>query len=129
MILPGDDNKTLPKIVYEEIEGNITISGRSISNHANEYFGEFLVYFNDCMSKNPTDLLINIDLEYFNTQTARMMMNFLKDVKKIHEKGFKVKVLWFVDNGDEDLMEAGHDFQSIIKLDFEFIEKPEEEDL
>jgi hypothetical protein len=41
---------------------------------------------------------------------------------KAIENGSATKVIWKVDEGDEDMMEAGEDYAAIVKVPFEFIE-------
>ena len=42
----------------------------------------------------------------------------LKILSTITEKGFKVNVDWFYEEDDEDMLEAGEDYQAIIRLPF-----------
>lgn len=125
MILEGNSVNTLPKIVYEEMNGTISISGRSISTDANKYFLIFLNYLDDCLQKKPMNLKIDIDLEYFNTITARELINFFNIVKKVKKEDFEITINWYADYDDEDMFDAGEDFQSLTKLKFNVIEKPE----
>jgi hypothetical protein len=125
MILPGNERNTLPKIIFEEMKGTIIIRGRSISSEVPYYFKEFLTYLEDCLLKNPMNLEIDIDLEYFSTETARELMRFFKIVKIVKEKNFEININWFIEGGDEDLRQAGEDYQDITKLNFNIIEKTE----
>lgn len=123
MILPGNSSNTLPKIIFEEIDGIVTIEGRSISASTKEYLTEFLRYFKECMETNPTNLTICIDLQYFNTTTTKMLVDFLAIVKTIRDKGFKTIVNWFVDSNDEDMLETVFDFQVVSGLEIKILEK------
>ena len=42
MILPGNLEHTLPKVVYDEIAGTIDIKGKCVSPDVETYFIEFL---------------------------------------------------------------------------------------
>jgi len=125
MILPGNETNTLPKINYDEMAGTVKIEGRSISSDAEIYFNEFLPYFEDCIKRNPMDLILNLDLEYFNTKTSKILMSFFNIAKTVENKGFTVKVNWYYEEGDEDMQDAGDDYESLTKLDFNIIQKPE----
>ena len=41
--------------------------------------------------------------------------------EELTEKGTDVKVRWFYPQDDEDLQEAGEDFESMVELNFEFV--------
>jgi len=125
MILSGNETNTLPKINYDEMAGTVKIEGRSISSDAEIYFNEFLPYFEDCIKRNPMDLILNLDLEYFNTKTSKILMSFFNIAKTVENKGFTVKVNWYYEEGDEDMQDAGDDYESLTKLDFNIIQKPE----
>jgi len=126
MILPGNETHTLPIIVYDEMKGKIKIKGRSISNEVEQYWGEFLPYLQDCAKKNPTNMDITIELEYFSTKTSKILMTFFGIIKdEIVECGFDATINWTVEEGDEDMLETAQDYESLTDLKFNIIEKPE----
>jgi hypothetical protein len=124
MILPGNEANTLPKIEYDELNGTVSMTGRSISPEVNHYFAKFLPYFTECIAKDPRDLKIDINLEYFNTSTAKQLIELFKIAKKIKDDDFNVIINWYVDGDDEDMFEAGFDYQTLTGLEFNIIEKP-----
>jgi hypothetical protein len=123
MILNSNEANTLPIIEYDELKGEVKISGRSVSVEVNDYFEKFLEYFENYIFKNPTDLNITFEFEYFNTQTVRMIIKFLKNAKKVEESNYKVSVRWIVEEDDEDMIDAGIDFEGVVGIDFNFIYK------
>jgi SiaC family regulatory phosphoprotein len=126
MILPGNDTHTLPTIIFEEIKGTLSVKGRSISPNAEEYFADFLEYFNECITKNPMNLTIDMDLEYFSTRSARALIKMFDVARKVKDKGFIVIVNWYYEEGDESMKESGEDYAYVSKLkNFNLIEKPE----
>ncbi len=125
MILIGNQSKTLPKIIFEETEGTLKLSGRSISPEIESYFGEFLSYLNEYLTKNPMDLKIDVDFEYFNTKTSKLLLMMFDTIKKVEEFGFRVIVDWYYEWDDDDMAEAGGDYESLTGMKFNFIEKPE----
>lgn len=126
MILPGNESHTLPVIIYDEIKGSIEMTGRSISSEVEEYFNVFIPYLKDCLEKNPTDLKIKFELEYFNTKTAKILMEFFKIVnEKVIQKGFSTDIKWVIEVGDEDLIETVDDFECLTKLKMKIETKEE----
>jgi len=125
MILPGNEAKTLPKIVYEEMKGTVLIQGRSIATTAEEYFDEFVPYFKHCVEKKPMDLTMDIDLEYFNTKSSRIFVEIFEIAKTVEEHNHKVTVNWYYEEGDENMLDSGADYEYVSKLKFNYIKKPE----
>ena len=55
------------------------------------------------------------------------MIKMLDTLKKVVETGFKVDVTWFYEADDEDMYDAGLDYEELSKLKFNFVEKPSTE--
>ena len=49
-------------------------------------------------------------------------MSKFKKLELIHKKGNPVEVNWYYEEDDEDMFEAGEDYQSIIRVPFKMIE-------
>ncbi len=43
----------------------------------------------------------------------------------MHKKGGTVEISWYYEEDDEDMFEAGEDYQSIINIPFKMIEMEE----
>lgn len=126
MILPGNESHTLPIINYDEMKGTVHIKGRSTSPDAQQYFNEFLPYLRECTQKRPTDFHVTMELEYFSTRTAKILMDFFKIIiTEIVGFGYNAEVDWIVEQGDEDMLETANDYQYLTQLKFNIIEKPE----
>jgi len=124
MILSKNESNTLPEIIYDELEGKISIKGRSISTEVHAHFREFLNYFKEFVEKDPTNLKVQIDLEYFNTTTSKALMNFLNLIKDhIIKKGKDAKINWYIESDDEDMFETVFDFQASSGVEINVIEK------
>jgi SiaC family regulatory phosphoprotein len=119
MILTGNHENTLPHINYDEIAGSVYIKGRSISAEVDEYFKDFLTYLHECTDKNPINFNATIDLEYFNTKSARLLLEFFEIIKEnIALKGKAANITWVIEEEDESMKEAAEDYESIVGLDF-----------
>ena len=56
-----------------------------------------------------------VDLDMFNTPSARKLLEVFRSLE-----GTNTKIVWITEEDDEDMLEAGTDFESMIKLPFEF---------
>ena len=120
MIIEANVDNTLPSVNFDEVAGKLEIKGRSIFGSPEEFYTELNDYI-DVYANYPSDLDVTMDLEYFNTPTARCLVNFFKSCKKVIEKGAKLKINWIVDEDDTDMQEAGEDFSEIIKHPFDVV--------
>jgi len=115
-----------PTVDFNSEEGKVEIKGRSIPENSIEFYKP-LVDWLDTYAASPKELTeVNIQLEYFNTSSSKCILDVFKKPEVIHKEGHEVKINWFFEEDDEDMLEAGEDYQSIIKIPFKMIETEEE---
>lgn len=105
------------------INGNIRIRGRSIPEDAGLFYNHLYSWiFRYCMSPLP-ETLVNLELEYMNSGSAKSVLQILRELSNIiQEDNRKLIINWYYEIGDEDMLEKGEYFQSILKHEFHFIE-------
>lgn len=115
---------TTPEILFDGNSGILKISGRSIPEGPKKLYDEVIDGIEE-YAKDPQNLLtVTIDFEFFNTATARELLRIFR---KLNEYNFGVRIIWVFEEGDDDMEEAGLDYEEMIEgLKFEFIEKPED---
>jgi hypothetical protein len=62
-------------------------------------------------------------LEYFNTSSSKCILDLFKKLERLD--GTEVSINWYFEEDDEDMEEAGEDYQAIINLPFKMIEVEE----
>jgi hypothetical protein len=115
-------NKT-PYIRFDPETGVLEMKGRSIPENAVEFYKPLVDWLTE-YAKNPKDkTVVNIQLEYFNTSSSKCILDVFKKLEEINKKeGKEVIVNWYYEEDDEDMLEAGEDYQSILKLPFRMVE-------
>ena len=69
--------------------------------------------------------IVDVKLEYFNTSSSKCILDLFKQLEKLNAGNTEVKVNWYFEEDDEDMEEAGEDYQAIIDLPFKMIEVEE----
>ena len=69
-------------------------------------------------------LTLKIDLNYFNSASAKFLLDILLELKKIHESGTPVVVEWYYEEDDIDMKEAGEDISELVEIELKYIIKP-----
>ena len=110
-----------PYILIDDQLGTIDIIGRSTMTTANIFFDPVVEAVVQYTNNPPKTTTINIKLEYFNTPTAKYLLHILRILERCD--GSETIVIWHYEEGDESILEAGRDYQSIIDIPFKFIEK------
>jgi hypothetical protein len=115
-IEPG--NKTpLVKCTFES--GLIEFQGRSIPENSIEFYHPVYEWIDRYATMAKSETNVHIQLEYFNTSSSKCLLDIFKKLQLMHQSGnSKVLVTWFYEEDDEDMLEAGEDYQAIIKVPF-----------
>lgn len=68
-------------------------------------------------------LVLTIDLEYFNSSSAKFLFDIFNELKQLKPTGIPVKIEWYHDKEDLDMLDAGNDISSLVGMEFHFIQK------
>jgi hypothetical protein len=111
-----------PKVSFEST-GELTMEGRSLPENPNVFYDPLLKWAEECTHPK---IVFNLRLEYFNTASSKLIFNLLK--RFIENSSVKeILVKWHYETGDLDSLEMGQQYQSILKIPFEYIEVAESE--
>jgi hypothetical protein len=53
-----------------------------------------------------------------------MLLYIFKELEKLKLSGSKVNFYWYYSEKNEDMLEAGKDFESILKVPFQIVKLP-----
>jgi hypothetical protein len=111
-----------PTVKFDAELGVIEIKGRSIPENSIEFYKP-LVDWLDKYSKVAKPITkVNVQLEYFNTSSSKCILDVFKKLEGIHKANKEVIINWYYEEDDEDMLEAGEDYESIIRVPFKMIE-------
>lgn len=71
--------------------------------------------------ENP--VILNIDLLYFNSSSAKFLFDILSEMKRLFEADVPLIVEWYYDGEDQDMKEAGADMAYMVEMDFKLVPK------
>lgn len=116
-----EGTKKTPAIVLDP-KGVIKMSGRSIHEDPAKFFDPLVVWIeNYC--KSPQEVTtVEIKLEYFNSGSAKYILTILQLLHMLTEQELRLVVNWFYEEGDDDILERGEYYASILDTNFNFIE-------
>ncbi|GAB4126145.1 MAG: DUF1987 domain-containing protein [Raineya sp.] len=114
-------NKT-PKVFFNALNGKMELAGRSIPENSFQFY-EPLLQWIDEYAKSPQDQTsFTFKLDYFNTSSSMYILGILKKLEKMYLEGKNVKVFWYYDTEDEDMLQTGEDLRQIVKIPIEMTE-------
>lgn len=68
-----------------------------------------------------TPLEFSFNFEYFNSTSAKYILDIFKILNTIHGSGSPVKVSWHYEEDDEDMYEVGLEMSRMAGLPFDFV--------
>ncbi len=113
-----------PTVKFDADDGLMEIKGRSIPENSIEFYKPLVDWLDEYGKAPRKQTKVNIQLEYFNTSSSKCILDVFKKLEHIHKNKpeFDVIINWYYEEDDEDMLEAGEDYQSIIRVPFKMVE-------
>jgi len=111
-----------PTVKLEPKTGTIEIKGRSIPENSIEFYRPIVEWLEEYAKSPQKKTTVNIQLEYFNTSSSKCILDIFKKLESIKKARNEVVINWYYEEDDEDMLEAGEDYESIIRVPFKMIE-------
>jgi hypothetical protein len=107
-----------PGIDFNPAEGLLEIKGTSTPEDSRVFYKPIIAWGEEYANNPPEKTTVDFRLEYFDTSSSKGLLDFLKRLKLIQEKEKKVEVIWHYSQDDEDILEAGENFEHITGIPF-----------
>ena len=115
-----------PTVSFDANTGVIEIKGRSIPENSIEFYKPLVDWLDKFADVAQGVVNVNIQLEYFNTSSSKCILDVFKKLENLQNKNrAEVVINWYYEEDDEDMLEAGEDYQSILKIPFNMVEMAE----
>jgi len=116
-----ESTKKTPEIAFTT-DGRFRISGRSIPEDASKFYDDIFEWVHFYLQNPAESTTVDIELEYFNSGSSKALLHILRTLAEIMEKGLKLTINWYYEEGDDDIMERGEYYESILEIKFNFIQ-------
>ena len=120
-----EGTRKTPDIYFDSNKGIVEIEGRSIPENSIEFYKPLVDWLDGYADTPASKTEVNIKLEYFNTSSSKCILDVFKKLETIYKNSSEVVINWYYEEDDEDMLEAGEDYQSILKIPFKMIEMEE----
>jgi hypothetical protein len=112
-----------PTVKMDAEQGLAEIKGRSIPENSIDFYKPIIEWLEEYSSVAKDLTTVNVQLEYFNTSSSKCILDVFKKLEAIHKQPKnEVIINWYYEEDDEDMLEAGEDYESIIRVPFKMIE-------
>ncbi|MDX2360103.1 MAG: DUF1987 domain-containing protein [Crocinitomicaceae bacterium] len=114
-----------PTVTFDADNGVLELRGRSIPENSVEFYGPLNDWLEKYESSPSPKTTLDMKLEYFNTSSSKCILDLFKRLEKMNGHDTNVHVNWYFETEDEDMAEAGEDYEAIVELPFSIIEVEE----
>jgi hypothetical protein len=112
--------KNTPEIILNP-GGIIRIRGRSIHENVTDFFAPVEEWVTGYIV-DPADVTcVDMHLEYFNSASAKVFIHLLQKITYVALKHKKFIFNWYYEDGDEDILERGEYFASVLDVPINLI--------
>jgi SiaC family regulatory phosphoprotein/Family of unknown function (DUF6272) len=124
-----DKTSSSPRVLLDPEKNVFEISGESRPADVSAFYNEILTWYDDYAlflskvyeEKSPP--VFDFDFDYFNSSSAKYILDFCKMIAATRAKGLEIKINWHYEKDDMDMLESGREMSRISRLPFEFVQK------
>lgn len=108
-----------PEVILDKEGNRFEISGKSLPEDVVDFYRPVLNWLEGYRNKpNPrTDFVFK--LFYFNTASSKLILDILMILEEMVEEGHDILVRWISLVSDEDMQEAGREYEEMVDVPFE----------
>lgn len=111
-----------PFVDFEPSTGTFEMRGKSIPENTMGFYKPIWEWLEKYFQSPAKTTTLNIQLDYFNTSSAKCVVDLFKKLEAFSKKAnTEVVINWMYNEDDEDMFEAGEDYKTIIKVPFNLI--------
>jgi hypothetical protein len=120
-INPTDET---PQVILDPENNRFEFVGNSYPENSTKFYSPILNWMKEYIDSSPKqDLSVDFNFDYFNTSSAKYILEILRLIQDHQDKGNKCLIRWYYFQDDTDMLEAGEDYQMTITVPFEIIER------
>lgn len=112
-----------PELVFDPENNIFKLKGNSMPEDSMRFYIPIFDWIEEYIKSPNKSTHLICDLEYFNSTSAKMIYQVFNELEKIKEKGSNVNITWYYNSGDILIEEKGIEYQSILNIPFELVEK------
>ena len=114
--------RVTPGLDFDAEKGLIEVEGRLIPESDKEVFEEWFQWLDEYAANPQPETTVRFALAYFNTSSSRFLLEFFTKLGEVNKQdNTQIKLQWVYENDDDDMKEAGHDYEAMISIPVEMV--------
>ncbi|MDC0718137.1 DUF1987 domain-containing protein [Nannocystis bainbridge] len=105
-----------PRVDFDGELGLLRLEGESHPEEAALFYAPLILWLDALIVMPPASVVLELRLTYFNAATRPQLVALLRRLKKWTLRGAAVRATWYVDPGDEDMVDVAGDLAAMSGL-------------
>lgn len=105
-----------PYINFNGQSGELEIKGMSCAEYAFNFYKPIFDWLDNYIKQPTSKTTLNVKLKYFNTSSAKCILQLLERIGTLHEKQHLVEVNWYYEKDDEQMIADGENYGLLLGL-------------
>lgn len=110
-----------PQVLLDQEDNQFEISGKSLPEDVVDFYQPVMDWLKEYRKKPNARTEFNLKMIYFNTASSKQIMDILMVFEEMVEEGHEVVVRWHSKKSDEDMQEAGQEYEEMLDIPFEHL--------
>jgi len=110
-----------PSVDFDRATGLLTIAGVSMPEDMGRFYSPLLAWMRKYAENPAPETVFRIAFSYFNTATSKVLLELFAICENIHESAHPVRIEWCYIPDDFDMIEAGENYEMILRAPFQFV--------
>lgn len=129
--LKVEETVNTPKVILDADNHHMEFEGDSRPEDVQKFYKPIIIWLDEYEKYVPyviekgesPDLTCNFKFEYFNSSSAKYVMDIINKIGAIDDANEKLKttINWHYDEMDEDMLDAGQEFEEMLNTKFNFV--------
>lgn len=111
-----EDTPDTPKVILDAKNGIFELSGRSLPEDGYSFYQPIIAWFKGYAQHPNQETQLHLKYEYFNSAYP----TYNQEIIGILEQLPNAKIIWYYQEDDEEMKQAGEEFEEISNIIFEF---------
>lgn len=109
--------QTTPLVVWNESTNELIIEGVCCPLDASGFFTELNSWFDQNISKFPSNTRFVFCLPFFNSSSAKAIYLVMSHMKEVVERDPTCSIVWIIEDEDDFMIDSHEDFEEILEMD------------
>lgn len=111
MLYQIEASESTPSITLDELSSKMVIEGESYPEDVFGFYGPAMKQLNSYLqSGSVSDFTCDMKFVYFNSSTARVIMQLVDKLETFAKSGINITINWYFDEDDDHMEELGEEY-------------------